>query len=183
MELKLKFKIEQVALCPKDPARAIAFLTAIGLEEWSHDVVIAHGPVYGGIPDLNKANLAFNYQATRGLPAQPHGIQDAPKPLELEVLHYVKGDNWMQRRGPSVSHLGMHCSQDELLDWRKAFAAQGVAVAQEVFTQLHTNPLIAGQRWYNYVIFDTREILGVDLKFIVRYSEKPIAPPVVRGIL
>jgi hypothetical protein len=32
----------------------------------------------------------------------------------------------------------------------------------------HTNPVIAGKRWYTYVIFDTRSILGIDLKFIVR---------------
>lgn len=174
--MSLKFKIEQVALYPQNPARAIAFLMAIGLTEWAQDVVVAHGSVYGQPPDFNKAILAFNYQATRGLPAQPHGVQDAAKPLELEVLHYTEGDNWMQRRGPSVSHLGMHCSQEELVEWRKLLAMHNISVAQEVFTQSHTNPTIAGQRWYNYVIFDTRDILGVDLKFIVRYNDKPIAP-------
>ena len=44
-------------------------------------------------------------------------------------------------------------------------------MAQEVFTESHTNPVIAGKRSYNYVIFDTREILGVDLKFIVRINK------------
>jgi hypothetical protein len=37
----------------------------------------------------------------------------------------------------------------------------------------HTNPVISGKRWYNYVIFDTKEILGVDLKFIVRKEHAP----------
>jgi hypothetical protein len=68
----------------------------------------------------------------------------------------------------SVSHLGMHCSAEELLKWRQFFADRSIAVAQEVMTQSHSNPAIAGQRWYNYVIFDTKDILGVDLKFIVR---------------
>lgn len=172
----MKFKIEQVALYPQDPNLALAFLIAIGLDDWAKDIVLAHGPVYSQPPDFNKAHLHFNYQATRGLPAQLPSIQDAPKPLELEVLHYVEGSHWMQRRGPSVSHLGMHCSDDELVEWRKLLASLGIEVAQEVFTQLHTNPVIAGQRWYNYVIFDTRHILGVDLKFIVRYNEKPVAP-------
>jgi hypothetical protein len=47
-------------------------------------------------------------------------------------------------------------------------------VAQEVLTQSHTNPVISGKRWYNYVIFDTKDILGVDLKFIVRKEHAPV---------
>jgi hypothetical protein len=37
-----------------------------------------------------------------------------------------------------------------------------------VDTYLHTNPVIKDSRRYTYVIFNTRDILGVDLKFIVR---------------
>jgi hypothetical protein len=62
----------------------------------------------------------------------------------------------------------MHCTADELLKWRKFFRDRGIQIAQEVFTDSHSNPAIAGKRSYNYVIFDTRKILGVDLKFIVR---------------
>lgn len=62
----------------------------------------------------------------------------------------------------------MHCTHDELVEWSQKFAALGIASVQDVFTTSHTNPVIAGQRWYRYVIFNTRPILGVDLKFIVR---------------
>jgi hypothetical protein len=65
----------------------------------------------------------------------------------------------------------MHCSGDDLLKWREFFKERQINVAQEVFTESHTNPVIAGKRSYNYVIFDTREILGVDLKFIVRINK------------
>ena len=51
------------------------------------------------------------------------------------------------------------------------FANRDIEVAQEVFTDSHTNPVIAGKRSYNYVIFDTKNILGVDLKFIVRINK------------
>ncbi len=154
-----KFNIEQVALCPPDPAAAIAFLTEIGMEEWAKDHVVASGSVYG-FPGKNKADLAFNYT----------GLNNA---RELEVLHYTDGPNWMSdpSRGPSVSHLGMHCTADELKEWRAFFEAKGIRTAQEVFTESHTNPVIAGKRWYNYVIFDTKAILGVDLKFIVRIEK------------
>lgn len=151
-----QFKIEQVALCPDDAAAAIALLSKLGLSCWHIDNVHADGAVFG-CPSENHAQLAFNYDAA------PAGGK-----LELEVLNYTEGRNWMLRTPNTVSHLGMHCSADELVEWRKKFAAAGINVAQEVFTVSHTNPVIAGKRFYNYVIFDTRAALGVDLKFIVR---------------
>lgn len=153
----MKFKIEQIAICPKDPAAAKELLTAIGAAEWFEDHVIASGAVFGSA-GRNEADLSFNYQLFEG--------------NEFEVLNYTEGENWMQHgtRPGSVSHLGMHCSAEELIQWREFFAGRGIKVAQEVFTESHTNPHIAGKRSYNYVIFDTKDILGVDLKFIVRIN-------------
>lgn len=154
----MQFKIEQIAICPKDPAAAIALLTAMGAAEWAKDHVVANGKVYAQ-EGRNEADLAFNYDLFGG--------------KEFEVLNYTDGNNWMlhPERLNSVSHLGMHCSAEELIQWRAFFAERGINVAQEVFTESHTNPVIAGQRWYNYVIYDTKAILGVDLKFIVRLPQ------------
>lgn len=154
----MKFFIEQIALCPPKPELAISMLQALGMDEWVRDHVVAGGKVFGA-SGKNEADLAFNYQNTR-----PEN-----KPLELEVLHYMTGPNWMAGRPPMVSHLGMHCTAEELDAFRRKFADMGVRVAQEVFTESHTNPyLLEQKRKYQYVIFDTRDILGVDLKFIVR---------------
>lgn len=150
----MNFRIEQIALCPADPQAAIELLTAMGAEEWARDHVVASGRVFGQGGE-NEADLAFNYEL-------PGGAR------ELEVLHYTSGRNWMDAHPPSVSHLGMHCTAEELHEWREFFAARGISVAQEVMTQEHSNPAIADKRWYNYVIFDTRDVLGVDIKFIVR---------------
>jgi hypothetical protein len=159
----MNFKIEQIALCPVDPQAAIELLTEMGLGQWARDHVVAEGVVYGK-PDVNEADLAFNYEGS------------SDKPLELEVLHYTQGANWMQHRDRvnSVSHLGMHCDHEELDHWFDFFAARGIALAQGVDTLSHTNPAIAGQRWYRYAIFDTKAILGVDIKFIVRKSSARI---------
>lgn len=151
----MKFVIEQIAICPQDPAAAIALLTEMGLSEWARDHVCASGQVFGA-PAVSEADLAFNYDAT------------SPKPLEFEVLNYTSGANWMQHHGPSTSHLGMHCSEAELEQWTAFFTSRGIRIAQQVRTHEHTNPTIAGKRFYTYVIFDTRPILGVDTKFIVR---------------
>lgn len=156
----MRFKPEQIALCPRDPERAIALLTKLGMTEWVHDVVQADGAVFD-IPCSNTAALAFNYQALDGVAR------------ELEVLHYTEGHNWMALAcEPRVSHLGMHVADEaELQAWKDFFMAEKIAIAQEVTTQSHTNPfLLETGRHYRYVIFDTHEILGVDLKFILRLS-------------
>lgn len=157
----MKFEIEQVALCPDNPAAAIALLTDMGMPDWAHDHVVAAGSVRGGAA-VNEANLAFNYQ----------GLE---RSHELEVLHYTKGASWMQDRLPRISHFGMHCTEEELAEWRSFFSARGIRVIQEVNTLSHTNPHIAGKRVYHYVIFDTYPILGVDIKFIVRH-DPDVAP-------
>lgn len=154
----MNFKIEQIAIAPKNSKAAKALLAAIGLSAWVMDTVSARGTVKGNAGEIyNAAELSFNYDAA----------SDDGK-LEFEVLDYKVGPNWLQGRAQSVSHLGMHCTEDELAEWRKVFAAHNVAVAQEVFTEAHSNPAIKDSRRYHYVIFDTRPLLGVDLKFIVR---------------
>ena len=157
----MKFMIEQIAICPKDPVRAKQLLADLGADEWAEDHVCATGKVFGK-EGGNEADLSFNYDIFSG--------------REFEVLDYTAGDNWMDsmfRGRNNVSHLGMHCSAEELVQWRAFFAERNIDVAQEVLTDSHTNPVISGKRWYNYVIFDTKDILGVDLKFIVRKDHAP----------
>lgn len=151
----MQFKIEQIAICPTDPAKAKQLLRDLGALEWAEDHVVALGEVFG-MDVHSEANLSFNYEIFAG--------------KEFEVLEYTDGDNWLKygNRQNSVSHLGMHVTPAELLLWRKFFEDRGIKVAQEVVTQSHTNPVISGKRVYNYAIFDTKHILGVDLKFIVR---------------
>ena len=157
----MEFKIEQIAICPMDPDRAKKLLKEMGAVDWVEDHVVATGEVFG-IKVTNEANLSFNYDLFGG--------------KEFEILDYTEGNNWlgqnMLTHGKNcVSHLGMHCTSEELISWRKFFEERDIAVAQEVLTDSHTNPVIAGKRSYNYVIFDTRYILGVDLKFIVRINK------------
>lgn len=152
-----RFDIEQIAIFPADPAKAIALLTDMGMAEWARDHVCAVGQVFGRAAE-NEADLAFNYE----------GLDRA---RELEVLSYTCGDNWMRSMHTSrVSHFGMHCNEEELAYWHEFFSDRGIAVAQEVETTSHTNPVIAGKRRYRYVIFSTWSVLGVDIKLIVRLA-------------
>lgn len=154
----MQFKIQQIAICPKDPQRARALLERIGLSKWIEDTVVASGKVHG-VSGRNTAALAFNYESFDG--------------NELEVLQYTDGPNWMAGHQPTISHLGMHCSEAELSAWKALFESEGISIAQEVFTESHTNPyLLETGRRYHYCIFDTRAILGTDLKFIVRREKE-----------
>lgn len=170
-----KFHVEQIALCPQNPTLAIALLEELGLTDWARDHVVAFGEVFGQ-PAGNEADLAFNYQVTKShaIPGS-HISHIAPdgyvvtKPLELEVLNYTLGENWMDgSHGKAASHLAMHVTPTELDEWFSFFTSRGIGVAQAVNTVSHTNPVIKDSRLYTYVIFDTRAILSIDLKFIVR---------------
>lgn len=154
----MKFNIEQIALAPKDPKLAEELLSAMSeSSQFIRDHVTSRGMVRGEGPFQNEANLAFNYDLG---------------PAEVEVIEYTKGRNWLEGTVPRVSHLGMHCANDEVDKWQTFFAGFGINVAQAVYTINHTNAAIAGKRWYHYVIFDTSPVLGVDIKLIVRHDER-----------
>lgn len=150
------FKIEQLAfkLNPHCHALALQFLADCGITDWVEDTVHARGIVMGSQGE-NTANLRFNYSAFAG--------------KELEVLEYTEGANWLQDfDGAIVSHIGMHVQEFALQHWFALMARYGIAVIQEVFTESHTNPAIKDERRYHYVIFNTRGLIGTDMKFIVR---------------
>lgn len=163
---KFQFKLEQVAVSVDHKRREEAFrlLADLGMNEWSHDLVVATGSV-GDDPDrTNVGQLAFNYQAG----------EIAAKATELEVLHYQAGDNFVDRAKDEsnsdaiVTHFGMHVTSVQLGQVRQIMQRHSIRTSQEVDTVSHTNPVIRDSRRYKYVIFATRSLLGVDLKFIVR---------------
>lgn len=149
----MQFKIEQLALSPKDPGLAFLLMESLGMTEWAGDMASASGVVLGQQAS-NVASLNFNYDSS---------------PLELEILNYRSGANWLSpHTGAVASHLGMHCTAEELERWRAKLNAFKVAVVQEVITTNHTNKNVPPGRKYKYAIFGTRDIIGIDLKFIVR---------------
>lgn len=147
----MKLRIEQIALCPPDPEKARVLLSHMGGGPWIHDDVIAVGAVFETEGITNTARLDFD-----------HTLLEA---RELEILQYIDGPNWMEGEPPRASHLGAHCTEEELAEWREFFVLRGIGIAQEVFTKSHSND--RGRR-YHYIIFNTFPILGIDIKFIVR---------------
>ena len=129
------------------------------------DTVVARGRVFGSDLIENTARLAFNYSRW---------------PMEFEVLFYERGDNWLSRpvnirtrtyRSSGLSHYGMNLpDQRAMLEWKEKLGRH--KVAQEVVTLSHKNEVIAGKRWYHYVVYDTYQEMGADIKLILRLNSE-----------
>lgn len=148
------FKIDQVAFCTQDPDGLKTLLMAVfgSPLEWHTDQVVAKGQVFGHDSE-NQAELNFNYQV------MAQGV-------EFEVLCYKEGTNWLGGQKKGLSHLGTHV--DDLAAVKERLLGMGLTIAQEVNTLSHTNPAIKDTRRYWYCIFDTRNLMGFDLKLIQR---------------
>jgi len=169
-------KIDQIAIATKDSKKLVKTLEMLGLDEWTFDEVMAEGTVRGE-KGTNIAHLNFNYQMD----------------IEFEVLEYVSGKSWHDKLRESkekssnfLSHIGYHIhdeketiavagetiiatAEERLQEIKAKFLQAGYKVAQEVWTLAHTNQYLKDQkRKYHYIIFDTVEELGFDVKLIVR---------------
>lgn len=156
---------DQIAFRVPDPTRAMRLLNSLlKVDMWTADQVQAYGKVRGE-PAINTAQLFFNY---RMFPATPVG-----KGVEFELLRYESGENWHEglvdeEEAAFASHIGKHV--DDVKPWIAWAERQGLDVIQHVKTIKHTNPNVPKHRKYEYVIIDTRAILGFDIKLIKRLT-------------
>lgn len=155
-------KFDQIAFYSRNLPRTRALLKVLfGLDQWVSDIVTGEGLVWGRKVTGLKGELCFNYQTG----------------VELELLCYPEGQGWHASRGPLkdlfssksifLSHVGVHVA--DMAKARLPYELKGWYVAQEIWTTHHTNPyLVENGRTYHYVVFDSRDIIGVDLKLIER---------------
>lgn len=164
----MKFYIDQLSLAPNNPAAAKALLSEMDAQttQWHHDLVRAHGHVHG-FDATQLAEHSFHYGFSHDKRDPGHW------PLEVEVVQRVEGSDWLGANTPTVASIGMRCSDEELTAWRLFFERRRIPVAQEFVTATHTNPALAKKgRRYRHVVFNTRAILGVDVKFTVRLNSE-----------
>lgn len=157
-------KFEQIGFYTSDIAGTKKQYEGLGCKTWVDDTVVARGFVADGnlaggdANDVyNVAHLAFNYDLG----------------TELELITYKSGTNWHlaggrvapYRTDPFLSHMSYHTQDmDTEIDRLKSFK-----IAQRVDTLLHTNPfLVECGRLFKYCVFDTRKLLGFDVKIIQR---------------
>lgn len=178
LEILNKIKIDQVAIATLDSEKLVNTFKKMGLTDWIHDEVVAIGDVRDDVNCTNSAKLNFNYQMG----------------IEFEILEYIGGKSWhdevrkLEGGANFLSHIGFHIhdqkeviagageitipAEDILQELKEKIIKAGYKIVQEVWTDSHTNQyLIDQKRKYHYVIFDTREELGFDIKLIVRRQD------------
>lgn len=146
-------KIDQLVFTTDHPQEAMKDLAALlGREvKWAHDIASATGEVFGEEDCSNKVDLYFSEEVA--------GIR-------FGYLNYLEGERWLtEYEDNQLSHLGIHVQDIEA--WKKHILDLGYEIAMETETFEHTNPALNGRR-YHYVIVDSRERLGFDLKIIQR---------------
>jgi len=174
-------KIEQVAIYTPNIDQTIEeYRRRLGLKDWKLDMVMAEGRVLNPseaitAPDeqqytkgVNVAKLAFNYE----------------QGFEFELIQYVAGPNWHEAAGrigngwcrePFASHMSYHI--EDMAGEMTRYINAGFRVAQEVRTVSHTSEhLLSIGRKYHYVIFDSRRVLGYDIKLIKRIEREGQRP-------
>lgn len=160
-------KMDQVAFycATEDAERRIKESFGLAEREWINDEVTANSIVMNldGSFDLtvNKGLLQFNYDLG----------------VELEILRYTDGLNWVQQRNgadpslPFVNHVGIHLGDDEEFP-----DMPGSLLVQETRTISHTSAYLTKEgspgfgRLYHYKIWELQ--LGSYVKYIRRINPK-----------
>lgn len=162
-------KIDQLAFAAYSDEDEAAIKKQLRLTEanWVEDWVVASGYVRGGrapgaprADSSNTAKLLFNYDLG----------------LEVEILRYVSGPNYLEAAGVKpchLCHIGAHVEKGmEIPQGLKDFTV-GAPIIQQVETEQHTNPfLVETGRRYRYTIYDTQALFGTFFKVIERLEAK-----------
>lgn len=162
-------KIDQLAFAAYSDEDEAAIKKQFRLTDadWVEDQVVASGYVRGarnaGEPrgeSINVAKLLFNYDLG----------------VELEILRYTKGHNYVAQAGIKpchLCHIGAHVEKGKELPISFREWALACPVVQQVETKTHTNAfLVETGRRYRYTIYDTKPLLGVFFKVIERLEAK-----------
>lgn len=154
-------KIDQIAFYCNSERCVAEVKKWFNLQEakWIQDTVTGQSIIADGCHTYvsqNVAELQFNYDLG----------------IELEILHYVKGDNWHMfnpafSNKPFISHVGIHLGDDEDFP-----VMEGAKLVQETKTLSHTGEYLTSPdspgygRKYHYRIFQTAP--GHYVKYIKR---------------
>lgn len=151
----------QLAIYHPEPNAAIRFLSGIGFNDWHRDSAKLKGLlVTGGSMRQTEisAEMVFNYQILNG--------------RELEFVSYLNHPHPRYGRevAPFISHLSAYVEdvQKSAEDIESEF---GMIPFHRFDTGNHTNPRVAGKKFFREAIYQTRQKLGFDLKLIEKVEE------------
>lgn len=155
------YQFHQVAMYTKEPQKAMGYWRSRGHHKWIED----HATLRGYITDPNtgvvyqssvQAEMWFNYTV---------------QPMELEFLTYHMGTSRHSLAGndrpsaPFISHMSVYVDDimREILEHEIAF---GYLPYHRFVTTGHSNPGVQNKKRFIEAIYDTKGLLGYDVKLI-----------------
>lgn len=148
----------QVALYTYDIADSVAFLSSLGFDEWHSDTATLEGFYQGNECKVN-AEMAFNYQILGGRELEFVSYEDHPEPLYQHSTGKL----------PFLSHLSAYV--DNVAAAVENIREEHGHSPYHLFqTGNHTNPRVAGKKFFREAIYDTRAEIGFNLKLIEKVA-------------
>ena len=151
------YQFHQVAIFTDDQGAALWQYYKLGYERWIHDTAELKGLLHGE-EVITKADMAFNYDIM---------------PMELEFLTY-HGPNRHAQEGrtgriPFISHMSVYVD-DVRAEASQLYTNHEMLPYHRFITQNHSNPNVIGKKRFIECIYDTRVLLGYDLKLIQKVA-------------
>ena len=143
------YQFHQIAIYAANQDNAVDFYKEMGHTDWIEDFAILHGWLDGELVET-KAHIQFNYDIM---------------PMELEFLTYM-GPNRHTAQGrdgvvPFISHMSVYT--DDVFDVAMNMPMKPY---HRFVTRDHMNPGVRDKKRFIECIYDTRNVLGYDIKFI-----------------
>lgn len=160
---KLEYQFHQVAMYY--PTRGQAYDAMNMWGGMGHEFAADNATLRGSslkdgewVHSVTRAHMSFNYTIM---------------PMEFEVLHYSDGDHRYAQPGfggaPFLSHFSVYTENLEREAGELADVL-GFGPYYRFTTEGHTNPRVKGKKRFTETIFDTRNLIGADLKFIQKVA-------------
>lgn len=147
----------QMAVCTNDVASSIGCLNTLGFTEWSRDNAMLNG-TYAGKPCTMEAQMAFNYQIFPG--------------KEFEFVRYFGhpedrfgGKLRSGNSRPFISHISAYVD-DITVACARVEQEKGMVPIHRFNTSGHTNPRVAGRKYFKEAMYDTYHDIGFNIKLI-----------------
>jgi hypothetical protein len=149
-------KFHQVAIYHNDPETAVMEWSDMGYDQWTSDVATLVGMEWGD-PSQKEGQMWFNYDIL---------------PMEFEYVKYSTEFRHTldQRDGhpPFISHMSTYV-EDLDAQVQKVEDALGITPYHRFVTRNHQNPYVVEKEVrFKEAIYDTRLLLGFDVKMIQR---------------
>jgi hypothetical protein len=141
-----------------DVDTAVNLWKEMGVDQWHHDEPLYKGTIDGDYAEC-RGYLSFNYQILKG--------------FELEFLTHEGASPWLELfengqvyEGGFVSHMSSYVNDvEETANQLKDTIGPPYYIRE---THDHQNPHVVGVKRFKEYIYDTRALLGFDIKTIQR---------------